>query len=93
MKKLKGETWHLYKILDCLEKQQTQSDIVKASKVNNFTLKDYLKKLQTLDFIEKVDRNSALEKRNGRAIIWQATTKGKIFKKVISQYVSLVCEL
>ena len=78
-----------------MEAPKTQDQIVKVSKLNNFTLKKYLKNLQKLEFVEMVND---YEKRSVRkkgiyhrsAIVWRVTMKGKIFKKIIKQYVSLL---
>lgn len=90
----KGEMWHLNKILNCLKKPRTQDQIVKASNVNNFTLKIYLEKLQELKFVQKIkkEENRSIRRRginHTSAIIWKATKKGMDFNKIIAQYTSL----
>lgn len=90
----KGEMWHIHKILDLMGTPKTQDQIVKAGQLNNFTLKKYLKKLQKIGFVEQivVDKHSIRKKgiHHTSAIIWKVTTKGKIFRNIIKQYVSLL---
>ena len=90
----KGEMWHLNKILDCIQTPKTQDQIVKASNLNNFTLKKFLKRLQKLKFVEKIkhsEKRSITKKgiHHTSAIVWKITPKGNEFNKIISEYVSL----
>ena len=95
IRKNKGEMWHLYKILDCIETPQTQNDINLATRLNNYTLRrEYLTKLKKLDFIQRIEaRYDGIKQRNHKAILWKITPKGREFKKIINQYVSLGLDL
>lgn len=90
----KGEMWHIHKILDFIETPKTQDQLVKVSNLNNFTLKIYLGRLQELGFVENIDMKKHSVRKKGihhtSAINWEVTEKGRIFKKVIKQYVLLL---
>ena len=92
-RKKHGEVWHIFKIIQSLEKApNTQMFVCERSLLANHTLQVYLKKLKKLGFVKVIDPKVVVHydgKFNARAKLWEATKAGIMFKDIIGKYVKL----